>query len=57
MGNGSSDVFSAIAATYDSNEVNTDAAFIIGTTLFITTIVKSAVLYVSKEGQKVKVTK
>jgi hypothetical protein len=50
MGNGSSDVFSAIAATDDSNEVNTDAAFIIGTTLFITTIVKSAVLYVSKEG-------
>jgi hypothetical protein len=43
-------VFSAIAASGGSDDVNLDTAFIVGTTLFITTIVKSAVLYVSTEG-------
>jgi len=51
MGNGSSDVFSAIAAgDGDGDDVNLDTAFLVGTTLFITTVVKSAVLYVSTEG-------
>jgi hypothetical protein len=32
-------------------------AFVVGTSLFITTVVKAAVLWVSEEGKKVKVTK
>ena len=57
LGNSSSDVFSALAAGGDDGSFNLQVAFVVGTSLFITTVVKAAVLWVSDEGKKVKVTK